>query len=541
MTPEQLQSQKNMQAAGLTPEQQASVVAGKGYSVPNATLQSTTPIEVPPTQTIDDPLAGLTNSTNTDLTSAQVAADTAQTQRSADVSQFKNLSDQLLSKQSEQLALEQTQGIPQFNQQLNELQNISRQKTIEYNTTPYSLAGQGRGITTGILRGQEAVKQRQLGIDIMLNNSNIQAMQGNILLAQQTVDRAIAAKYDPIEAKIKTQRDIIDIGYQDLSTADKKLADAKKAKLDLQTQQIADRKEIEKSVNAVVLEAAKNGADATTLDNIRKGKTVDEAISLTKGFLSTPDTMITKLDDGRTVAINKRTNQIVKDFGGAKATGTNEILSIADAQKLGVPYGTTQAEAIKLTGKTGTGTNALKLATAKAKVDQLTALSGQNGIGSAVGTSFVTRAPSGFFGNLGALASVVGIPSTLKGAFNKLTGAQQNFIGDVEQLRSELNLDTLINAKSQGATFGALSDNELKMLASAATKIGTWAMKDSDGNVTGYNTSESAFKKEVNKINNFAKLDYIIKGGDPMDVGAQLQNDGTIWSQNSDGTLTQIK
>ncbi len=68
-------------------------------------------------------------------------------------------------------------------------------------------------------------------------------------------------------------------------------------------------------------------------------------------------------------------------------------------------------------------------------------------------------------------------------------------------MRSQLNLDTLIQAKSQGATFGALSDNELRMLASAATKMGTWAKKDGDGNVIGYNVGEKTFKKELDNIN----------------------------------------
>ena len=99
----------------------------------------------------------------------------------------------------------------------------------------------------------------------------------------------------------------------------------------------------------------------------------------------------------------------------------------------------------------------------------------------------------------------------------------------------------MINAKSRGATFGALSDNELQVLASAGTKIGTWAIKDKNGQVTGYNTNETNIKKELDKINNFAKLDYVIKGGDPTDVGARIQPDGTIWVVNSDGTYTQIK
>lgn len=122
---------------------------------------------------------------------------------------------------------------------------------------------------------------------------------------------------------------------------------------------------------------------------------------------------------------------------------------------------------------------------------------------------------------------------------SKLTGGKSNFIAGVEQLRSGLNLQSLIDAKSRGATFGALSDSELQVLANTATKIGSWAIKDKNGNVKGYNANEKDFRRELDKINNFAKLDYILKGGNPSDVSVQEQTDG-YWTKNSDGTMTKI-
>lgn len=121
------------------------------------------------------------------------------------------------------------------------------------------------------------------------------------------------------------------------------------------------------------------------------------------------------------------------------------------------------------------------------------------------------------------------------------TGAQSAFIAGVEQLTQQLTLDQLVNAKANGATFGALSEGELNLLSRSATKINTWAIKDGAGNVTGYNANESDFKAELNKINNFQKLDYVLKGGTPASVGVQEQTDGTYWVQNTDGTYTQIQ
>lgn len=119
-------------------------------------------------------------------------------------------------------------------------------------------------------------------------------------------------------------------------------------------------------------------------------------------------------------------------------------------------------------------------------------------------------------------------------------GAKSNFIASVEQLRQQLTLDKLVAAKGSGATFGALSDSELQLLSASASKLGTWAIKDNAGNVTGYNIDETSFKKELDKINNFQKLDYVLKGGDPASVGVFQASDGSLVTKNSDGSVTKL-
>ncbi len=122
-----------------------------------------------------------------------------------------------------------------------------------------------------------------------------------------------------------------------------------------------------------------------------------------------------------------------------------------------------------------------------------------------------------------------------------LTGKQQNFLAGVNQIKDQLTLDSLTKAKQNGATFGALSDGERGILANSASKLGSWEVKDKAGNVTGYNASPKDFTAELNKINNYAKLDFVKKGGDPSAVGIQQQADGTYWTQNSDGSFTKIQ
>lgn len=199
-------------------------------------------------------------------------------------------------------------------------------------------------------------------------------------------------------------------------------------------------------------------------------------------------------------------------------------------------------------------------------------LKGDIGMATAVGTSALTRS-TGVWGNLGKIvlglitgagagavagapfAGVGAIPGAIGGGiigagtalfgtgkqtYSQLTGKEQNFISTVDQLKSDLSLDSLIEAKAKGATFGALSDTEMAILSSAATKIGTWEIKK-DGKVVGYNASEKDFKNELNKINNFAKLDYLLKGGNPSDIGVQLMDDGHYYTQNWDGSFTKLQ
>lgn len=324
----------------------ANKIMGNGVSsVPNASLQQSTPITVPPTPTIDPNLAAMT-SANLDLLNAQNGANTQNSQRSSDYSSYQNLSNQLLGKTADQLAAEQAQGIPDSNNQLIELQKTAAQQKAEYDLTPYTSVATGGVVTKRILTGMEASKQAQLAVQNIQTNANIAAMQGHIAYAQILADKAVAAKYDPIEQQLQTRKDLIAAHYQDLTSAQKKLADAKTAQLDLQKTQLAEKKAQETAINNIVLEAAKNGADGILLNNIRKATTTGEAITIAGEKLHGVTTDVVKLDNGNTVVIDKATGKVIRNLGGGGASGSNKLLSVSEAQALGVPYGTTQAQAI---------------------------------------------------------------------------------------------------------------------------------------------------------------------------------------------------
>ena len=74
------------------------------------------------------------------------------------------------------------------------------------------------------------------------------------------------------------------------------------------------------------------------------------------------------------------------------------------------------------------------------------------------------------------------------------------FIGGVEKLISTGTIKSLIDSKAQGATYGALSDRELGIIAASFSKIGKWKVETKDGRVIGYNVSAKDMAEELNRI-----------------------------------------
>lgn len=102
------------------------------------------------------------------------------------------------------------------------------------------------------------------------------------------------------------------------------------------------------------------------------------------------------------------------------------------------------------------------------------------------------------------LKNAVGTGSLGRGAdlpFNLYTDpSRAKFAGTASKILTTETLDTLINAKAEGATFGALSEGELALLRQSASVLNSWAIKDKDGKVTGFQASEADVKAELEKM-----------------------------------------
>ena len=348
---------------------------------------------------------------------------------------------------------------------------------------------QGSGLTDVQRGAQEREIRRKYGFERLEAQLSFHMANADVVSAQETLNDRLTLELEPLYQQLDLQKGVSEQIYDQLTTSEKREWDVAISKTE---NAIKQTEELGKYKKDITLEAIKNGVTipSYTQQKLSRAGSVEEVNQI--------------LADDR-ISLAKPT------VAGAPTVKTINGVDMQWNPSSG------KWETVT-TGATPGGT--VQQAQAQANVESLTSLVSDPNIRTAVGPS--------------RLARFVGA------GLDRATGGRQNFIASVEQIRSNLNLEALIGAKARGATFGALSDQELQVLASSASKIGTWAKKDGDGNVVAYNANEKDFKKELDKINNFARLDYIRKGGLPEDIGAVLMTDGNYYVQNSDGSYTQI-
>lgn len=265
----------------LTPEQISSSYSAF-YPKPSASIDATQiqnvkPFAVPQPATPTD-LNGMIASYSAEANKAQTLDTKAENTYDSSQNDLVSLTRQLEGQTPDTVALEESQGIPQLNKELLDLQSLQSQQLAGY-LSSYNNLEKSKTSIEGINTGQ-AEMTRQHGIDALVTSSLLQAKQGNITTAQATVDRAIAAKYDPLKARIETSKLILSQNYDLLSRADKKLADAKNTELNLQLKKIDQQQEQDKAKQSIIIDAAQQGAPNSILLKAQQAGTPEEAAQI---------------------------------------------------------------------------------------------------------------------------------------------------------------------------------------------------------------------------------------------------------------------
>lgn len=222
-----------------------------------------------------------------------------------------------------------------YSQQLNDINanisGLSREASAIPLKTQEKFAGTGatdRGVapfTAGELRKNaiKALEQASLA-DIVTANINNSAIRYNSALDK--ANEAVALKYQPIENEIANLKEQLSLNKDFLVTpAEKKLAEQQLTILNERERKIAEQKAEEQSVNNIKLEIARN--DPSKLSRLDGVTTIDEALAKAGDALAISQTTYEKLANGDLVAIDKRTNKIIKNFGGGTGGDSTGIVS----------------------------------------------------------------------------------------------------------------------------------------------------------------------------------------------------------------------
>jgi hypothetical protein len=424
--------------------------------IPVTTMGSQQQINIPTQQ---QPMTAPVTMNYADQLMQQANADTQNTQvqdyQNQSIMQMLDAYNNLAGESAYRTQATQDSNINGLKQNLQNINNQILTKQAEIQQDDVRLAAglnniEKKAIPMEFITGQQQSVQRDAQIaralkmsEIGVLNAQVLAGQGNIELAQKTVDEAVAAKFAPYKEFIDIRQKQLDAIAPLLSKAEAKQAAAQKLKTDLSLRKLDKLESDEKDAQKAALTAGSNGAPASLVAKMAQAKNLSEALAIGGQYMSDPLDRAIKSAQLRKLNLENAPQQVAD-----KVFSTTEKIANIDGM-----------------------------------------LSNNAGIRGSAGPTRLQR---------GGILTVVP-----RGKLN----------ADIQQLISQTTLDNLINAKAKGATFGALSEGELKLLSASGSKLATWAITDKNGNIEGFKASEKQVRDELNKIRSYATRDYELTTG----------------------------
>lgn len=198
-------------------------------------------------------------------------------------SQILKTLDQTSQKSARKQELESQSGLTAQKQQLQnvikQLQGLSAEAdTIQTYDPAKDPANAGRGITkAGIqpLYADQREALRQNAIKRLGLSATAQAYQGDIALAQSSIESALSAEFDPLEKRLDTLKQAYQFNKDALERTDRKKADMLNYALNERTRILAEQKNNKDAAYAMAIAARKNFPNDFAVE-----RAVSEALSL---------------------------------------------------------------------------------------------------------------------------------------------------------------------------------------------------------------------------------------------------------------------
>jgi len=474
-----------------------------------------------PTEQVDFDAPAYTPTTNI----ASLLPPTPQTDKQEDLlGDIEGFEAQLLGKTGFETEQQYQFGLPGLTQQQEELTSqlqgfqlqslaLEQQKALTgARVTEESIGRRGMagiGQLTSSEQRQLTLRQFDVAQQALTSAITLNAVQGRIGTANRLIDQAVSEKYGRVEAELAaSERNLdrlIDSGV--LTREENRRAEAQKAINDAKQAEIDDAKAEDTAIFNIATSIAPNISElpnaSEIIDSINNAETKEEALAIATQYAQSPEAKLAL----KTAMLDYTLKQldIVRKQKEIRLLGEptpDDIKDINASMK--------EAEA--------------SLGVAQDKLDAIDILETHKGMATTVGPTRVGRK-----------GSFVGIPGTsvqlgrsMQSMIAGAKGYEQDFAGGVHKLVSGLTLDSLIAAKARGATFGALSDTELEILANAATAINDWEIKDKNGIGIGqWDIDEASFKRELAEIKR-------------LTTKAIAEYSGTIVPPNDASTIDEI-
>lgn len=222
-----------------------------------------------------------------------------------------------------------------------DIQLIANMRGEERRDTLLPFAQMGQAKLAGDAQIVRALKNAEIGV---LNATAI-AKQGDIALAQQTAEEAVAIKYEPYKDNIRKWENTLKVIEPLLTRDEKKQAEVQKIKGQLAMREIEKVEENEKTSNSYLFTAIQGKAPANLIakaqDLINKGAKPNEVAKVLGDYsMSVADKLELELKKAQINSANASaasSNRANRETGG-------KLLSVTEAQAAGVPYGTTEGQ-----------------------------------------------------------------------------------------------------------------------------------------------------------------------------------------------------
>ena len=235
-------------------------------------------------------------------------------------------------KPGEQAQQERAQGVQEKQATVNSLMAQQRQITNEAAQIQLRVQ-EGRGVTTLIDQRQRTEALRVNAIQSLSISSLLAAAQGDLANAQNLADRALDAKYAPIEAQLEaSNKNLILIKNDPETTRQEEKKANERLAINAQIKaQVDEAKRNMQEIQKIGIEAASKGADALTLQKIQNSSNPIDAARLAAPFTNPPK------------ATAAKTAATVSD----KPMSTNQIEQFRRSYGWTPPFGYTETQLLQ--------------------------------------------------------------------------------------------------------------------------------------------------------------------------------------------------